>query len=99
MIGLVECIILGWMYKLHKLREHANKTSDILISRWWDILIKYFIPFILIIILIVAIVDNIINPYLGHQSWIIIIGGVTPCILIFLLSIFLMKLNSKEKKI
>ena len=54
------------MFRLYKLREHANKTSNIKIGRWWDILIKLVIPLILFILLTVVIIENIQNPYLGY---------------------------------
>jgi NSS family neurotransmitter:Na+ symporter len=97
LIGLVECIVLGWMYKIYKLREHANKTSDVLLGRWWDFLIKFVIPFVLIIILILAIVENITKPYGGYSWYIILLGGVIPVVGIFLLSFVLMKIKGKEE--
>lgn len=91
MIGLVECLILGWGYKLYKLREHANKTSEILIGRWWDILIKFVVPFVLLTLLAVSTFDNIINPYMGYPWWVIMLGGVIPCLTILLLSFVFMR--------
>lgn len=99
MIGLVECLILGWMYTLSKLRDHANETSEIQIGRWWDILIKFVIPFILFLLLTIAIVDNITNPYLGYPWWVIVLGGVTPCLAIFLLSFIFMKIKKHTEAI
>jgi NSS family neurotransmitter:Na+ symporter len=90
MIGLVECIVLGWMYKLYKLREHANKTSEIILGRWWDFLIKFIIPFVLFLLLSVAIISNIMEP-LEYPFWTLAIGGVLPCVFIFLLSFVLMR--------
>jgi NSS family neurotransmitter:Na+ symporter len=95
-IGLVECLILGWMFQLYKLREHANKTSEILIGRWWDFFIKFAIPFVLFLLLAVAIANNILEPYLGYPWWIITLGGIIPCLSIFLLSIILMKIKYKK---
>lgn len=99
MIGLVECLILGWIFRLKKLRDHANKTSDILIGKWWDILIKFIIPIILCIVLVAAIINNVLNPYMGYPWWIILIGGVSPCIVIFLLSFVFMRIRKKVKDI
>lgn len=99
MIGLVECLILGWMYKLSKLRKHANETSEIKIGKWWEYLIKYVIPFVLFLLLAIAIIDNITNPYLGYPWWVIILGGVTPCLAIFLLSFVFMKIKKHEEVI
>jgi len=97
MIGLVECLILGWMYKLSKLRDHANKTSELHLGRWWDYLIKFAIPFVLCILLAAAIINNIINPYLGYPGWIIVLGGVAPCLSIFLLSFVFMKIKKRAE--
>ncbi len=96
-IGLIECIILGWFFTLGKLREHANNTSDIKIGRWWDILIKYIIPGVLIIILTISIYENVANPYMGYPWWIITIAGIMPILVIFLLSFVLMKIKPKEE--
>lgn len=98
-IGLVECLILGWMYQLSKLRKHANETSEIKIGKWWDYLIKYVIPFVLFLLLAIAVIDNITNPYLGYPWWVIVLGGVIPCLVIFLLSFVFMKIKKHEEVI
>ena len=97
-IGLVECLILGWIFDLDYLRKHANKTSDVIIGRWWNILIKFIIPTILIIILAAALIDNLINPYMNYPWWTITIGGIIPVISILILSFILMKIKRKEIK-
>lgn len=96
MIGFVECIILGWMYKLYKLRDHANETSELHLGVWWDYLIKFVIPVVLFILLVVAIIDNITNPYMGHPWWVITIGIIAP-VSIFLISFILMKIKSRAE--
>jgi NSS family neurotransmitter:Na+ symporter len=95
-IGLVECLILGWIFDLDYLRRHANKTSDVIIGRWWNILIKFIIPTILIIILAASLIDNLINPYMNYHWWTITIGGIIPVISILILSFILMKIKRKE---
>ncbi len=97
MIGLVECLILGWMYKISKLRKHANETSEIKIGIWWDYLIKYVIPFVLFLLLSIAIIDNVTNPYLGYPWWVIAVGGFLPPLIIFLLSFIFMKIKKHEE--
>jgi NSS family neurotransmitter:Na+ symporter len=98
LIGLVECLILGWVYRVHKLRAHANETSDIQIGRWWDILIKFVIPFVLIALLIVSVFNNIVSPS-EYPWWIIVIAGVLPAIILFLVSFVLMKLKPKKEEV
>ena len=95
-IGLLECIIFGWMFRLPKLREHANETSDILLGSWWDILIKYVIPAILIILLLIAIINNVTNnPYPSYPSWLVVLLGIGPLLIITGLSFILMKIKGK----
>ena len=97
LIGLLECLILGWMYKISKLREHANESSDVKIGKWWDILIKYIAPIILSLLLIFAIINNIIDPPFGYPAWVIIVGGIAPILTIFILSFVFMKIKKSTK--
>ena len=93
-VGLMECLILGWMFKIYRLRMHANETSEILLGRWWDILIKFVIPAILILLLVVAIINNVINnPYPDYPGWLIVLVGIAPLLIITLLSFVLMKIK------
>jgi len=98
-IGLMECIILGYVYKLYRLRQHANDVSDFRIGRWWDVLIKFVTPVILIFILAVAFYENIRAPYMGFPVWVILVGGVLPIVAIFLLSFVFMKVKGKEVEV
>ena len=50
-IGLVECIALGWIFDLKRLRRHANERSDWQIGPWWEWNIKLVVPLILVVII------------------------------------------------
>ncbi len=95
-IGLIECLILGWMYSTVKLRKHANSSSDIKIGRWWDILIKFVIPSILSLILILSVIENISKPYMDYPWWLLLIFGLVPIIILFVFAFILTKTKSKE---
>lgn len=95
-IGLAECLILGWIFKLSTLRNHANKTSEVKIGKWWDFLIRFIVPTVLIILIIASIINIIQNPPEGYPGWVIIAGGVLPLVIIFLLSFVLMKIKGWE---
>ncbi len=74
-IGLFECILVGWLFRLEVLKKHINRISSIKLGTWWDMLIKYFVPLVLGIILISDICVEFKTPY-GGYSWtsLIIIG-------------------------
>ena len=95
-IGLIECVVLGYIYKLYRLRQHANDVSDFRIGRWWDVLIKFVTPAILIFVLSFAFYETIRAPYMGFPVWAILVGGVIPVIAIILLSFVFMKIKGKE---
>ncbi len=96
-IGLLECIIFGWMFKIYRLREHANETSDIMLGRWWDVLIKFVIPAILIVLLILAVINNVTNNlYPSYPGWLIVLFGIGPLLIITGLSFILMRIKGKE---
>ena len=46
-LGLLECIVLGWLWRIGILRQHANSRSDWKLGRWWDYLIRLVIPIVL----------------------------------------------------
>lgn len=46
-LGLLECVVLGWLYNLETLRKHANERSDWSLGRWWNYAIRIFIPIVL----------------------------------------------------
>ncbi|MBN2590983.1 MAG: sodium-dependent transporter [Sedimentisphaerales bacterium] len=46
-LGLMEAIVLGWLWRLSILRRHANSRSDWNLGRWWDFAIRLVIPIIL----------------------------------------------------
>ena len=61
-IGLLECLLVGWFYKLSKLREEINSVSEVRLGRWWDVFVKFLTPAILIVILIQVTLENVAPP-------------------------------------
>lgn len=46
-LGLLECIVVGWLWRVGILRRHANSRSDWKVGKWWDYLIRMVIPVVL----------------------------------------------------
>lgn len=74
-VGILECIVVGWLFNLPLLRKHLNLISSIKIGIWWDMLIKFFIPATLGIICLGDLYNELQKPY-GDYSWtsLILIG-------------------------
>jgi len=46
--GIVEVVLMAWVYKLVAMREHINLVSDLRIGLWWDFCLKFITPIVLI---------------------------------------------------
>lgn len=86
-VGIAECVLVGWFFKLNVVREHLNKISSIKLGLWWDILIKYFVPLVLVITLIWDLSKELKEPY-GGYSWASLISIGVDWILLTLIAAF-----------
>jgi len=59
LVGLVECITVGWLYDLRLLRHHANVRSDWRIGVWWEWMIRYVVPTILAILFLWSLYEDL----------------------------------------
>jgi len=86
-VGILEAILVGWLLGTHVLRDHINKVSSMKVGAWWDVLIKYFVPLVLGIILVGDLYHEVTKPY-GGYSWAAVLGiGADWVILTILLAI------------
>jgi NSS family neurotransmitter:Na+ symporter len=74
LVGLFECILVGWVYGAEKLRRYVNSVSDFRIGRWWNFAIKVVIPLALIVFLASNFWAEIHTPYEGYPGWALAIG-------------------------
>jgi NSS family neurotransmitter:Na+ symporter len=47
LLGMLECIVLGWLWRIGILRRHANSRSDWKVGKWWDYTIRFVVPILL----------------------------------------------------
>jgi NSS family neurotransmitter:Na+ symporter len=47
LLGMLECMVLGWLWRIGTLRRHANSRSDWKLGKWWDYTIRLVIPILL----------------------------------------------------
>ncbi|MHC4125475.1 MAG: SLC5/6 family protein, partial [Planctomycetota bacterium] len=58
LVGLIECIVIGWVYDVNVLRRHANARSDWKIGPWWEKFIKFVVPTILGVLFFWSLYDD-----------------------------------------
>jgi len=74
-VGIIECLVVGWYLKSEKMRDHINKVSPVKVGKWWDISIKVVTPLILSLILISSLFQEFLKPYGGYPvTFLILIG-------------------------
>ena len=59
LIGLLEAVLVGWAYRIGRLREHANERSDWRLGVWWDWLVRYLIPVVLSALVAWSVMDAV----------------------------------------
>ncbi|MBN2541899.1 sodium-dependent transporter [bacterium] len=97
-VGLFECIIIGYFFNIGAFRKEINSVSEIQLGKWWEITIKYFTPLVLVIFLIWNIVTEIRTAYEGYPLWALILGGWAVSIGAIVGGIILMKIRTKHRE-
>ena len=102
-VGIAECILAGWLFDFDILRQHVNKISSIKMGRWWNVVVKFFIPFVLLVILIIDIYQEITTPY-ENYSWrsLVLIGFswiIVTLLTAFILELFPWKTNKHNESL
>jgi NSS family neurotransmitter:Na+ symporter len=75
-VGVFECILVGWIFKITILKKHINKVSTVQLGNRWTFLIKYFVPIALGTILLIDIYKEVRQPYEGYPWTSILILGI-----------------------
>jgi NSS family neurotransmitter:Na+ symporter len=73
-IGLLECLIFGYILGGEKLREYVNEVSEIKIGKWFSIMLKLFAPLVLISIALATMAELISKGYGGYPTWTLVVG-------------------------
>ena len=51
-VGLIECVLLGWVFGAGNLRAFVNEHSKLKLGAWFDVLIRFVIPAILLTVIV-----------------------------------------------
>ncbi len=73
--GLLECLLIGWLYRASKLRAHINDVSDTKLGAWWGVSIKIITPAVLVAILVSSLYQEFSAPYGGYPVVALILLG------------------------
>jgi hypothetical protein len=68
LLGLLECVVVGWAYRLRRLREHANERSDWPLTVLWDLVIRYVAPLLLSVLFAWSLLDTVAGGDFLHTA-------------------------------
>ena len=95
-IGLVEVIVIGYVFGTRPFREFLNSVSEVKVGVWWDIMIKVVTPVILGVTLVISLYEEFSKAYEGYPTWALIVGGWAVVIAIIIISLILGRSRSKK---
>tara|TARA_Y100000034_G_C6549541_1_gene237350 strand:+ start:39 stop:416 length:378 start_codon:yes stop_codon:yes gene_type:complete len=74
LVGIFECLAIGWVYGADRLREYINSVSHWKLGKWWNHAIKWFIPLVLGTLVVMQFITEMAGNYEGYPDWAIMIG-------------------------
>ena len=90
LVGLLECLLIVWYYKIDKLHFHLTDANEGGYSKiwdvWWEWSIKYVAPTALFVVLAWSIAEDFLKPYEGYSGQELIAAGAAWMVGFFLLS-------------
>lgn len=90
--GLGQCLIVGYLYRIHNFRTYLNNISEIRIGPWWEWALRYITPIVLLIILAGNLSKEIQAAYGGYPRWSTLIGGWGTLVFWAILAYFLWRI-------
>ena len=68
LVGLLECLLIGWVLGADRLREVVNRHSKFHLGPWFNVLIKLVIPAILAVVLTGTLITDLAPLFDGEAG-------------------------------
>ena len=68
LVGLLECIAVGYFFNLRELKKFVNERSEIQLGSWFDLFVKVVTPGVLLYLLGLQVLKDIDQTYGGYDS-------------------------------
>jgi len=81
-VAVAQFLLIGFYWPVTKLRHHINQVSHVTIGPWFDYLIKYITPAILIGLYISSLPKELEENYEGYSDALIYQWGVIPIVVV-----------------
>lgn len=76
--GILECFLVGWLFKAAAMRRHIERASDVKLWPVWDFAIRILTPLMLVLVVGIALYQEFQEPYGGYSvRSLVFFGGGT----------------------
>lgn len=96
-VGILECLLVGWVLRAKRLREHINRAGAVRLTRLWDVSIRFVIPIVLMVLLIKSLYTEVTAAYEGYPWVAIILIGRDWIVLAMIAALFLAMFPWKQE--
>jgi NSS family neurotransmitter:Na+ symporter len=99
-VGLLECLVIGWFYRTDRLRDHISENSGLprYFFLFWAFLIQYLCPIVLGILLAFSIHEEVTEPYEGYDVSALLVLGLLWVLVTLAVGIILSTIPWKKMK-
>jgi NSS family neurotransmitter:Na+ symporter len=98
LVGLIEVLAIGYVMRPKELREFINENSEVKIGKWWDIMIRYVTPFILMFIILWTLKDGFVfseeavaGTVVDYPTWLVFAGGYGLLLVLVAVALFMQR--------
>jgi NSS family neurotransmitter:Na+ symporter len=94
LVGILQAILVGWLYGAERLRRYINEVSDWSVGKWWNIAIKFVVPAVLSALLVSQFSMDLRTPYESYPAWALGIGWAIVLMPVLFFLVYLIKHQS-----
>ncbi len=87
--GIIECVLVGWVLKAAVARRHVNNVATLSLPAFWEVLIRYITPTLLVVVLGFALVNEFATRYSGYSVSALLLFGIGWLVLALVISLVL----------
>ena len=96
-IGILQCVVVAWIYKASKLRKHINDIAPPLLSTVWDYCVMYVTPLVLALLIVNALNTELKGPYEGYPLRAVLLIGPVWLVVVMIASLFISNFPWKKE--
>ncbi len=96
-IGILQCVVVAWIYKASKLRKHINEIAPPVLTKVWDYCVLYITPLVLALLIVNALNTELKGPYEGYPLKAVLLIGPVWMVVVLIASLFISNFPWKKE--